>query len=590
MCGINGSVGKKESFLPRMNAAIPHRGPDYTGVYEDGTVHLGHLLLSIREVTERSKQPYHKTGSPWVLVFNGQIYNTRALAREFSIPYNDLDTAVMYDLIEKVGWDFIRHIQGMFAIALYNSDEKRVRLYRDQSGQKPLYYGSQNGAFIFSSEIKAISAAETFSRKASSLGLMLAGALGYIPGRHTILDGVYKLDAGEVVTVREDGSFEVGRYENDAGQHYRGDPRDMLHALVEEHLQSKQKVALNLSGGMDSSLLLHEMKAAGHDLHTYTTFFQDAEDTYNEDALIARKLAKDYGTTHTEIEITKEIYLENFVRSYELIEDPNYNMSIPTYFEVAKREGASGDGNRVILSGDGGDEIFGGYPYYAESQRYEHLIQRITPFLFNAGKWARRGHYWHYDNPVERWLAFKYFDFEALSLDKKSVTREIKEIAARNGIATHGPVRDMMELDRAIWLAGENFIRSDKLYMSQSLEMRSPLAYPPLRAYFDARLTEHDYLRAGVNKQYLRRLYEGALPDYVVKREKKTGWSSPVRTWYDERFKNLFLSILADAPRGGIVKWDMLMENVQKKDTWPGKYMFLYLSLAILAKRYGISL
>jgi asparagine synthase (glutamine-hydrolysing) len=570
-----------------MNACIAHRGPDFAGIVEDERVQLGHDLLAIREMSGLSKQPVTKEGSPWTLVFNGQVYNTRELSKKFSIPYHDLDTTMIVDLIEKVGWDFVRHIQGMFALAVYNKAEGVVRLYRDQSGQKQIYYTTINDTFVFSSEIKALFTAGARA-ETSHEGLMVATALGYIPGYVTLFKNIFKLDAGEVVVVKTDGSYTRAYFASDT-KRFEGEPAQVMHELVTEHLASKQKVALNLSGGLDSTVLLHEMKEAGHTLATYTTSFEGAGESFNDDATIARRLARDYGTTHTEIVMTKDIYLKNFVEAYAAIEEPNYNISLPTYLEVAKREGIHGDGNRVILSGDGGDEVFGGYTYYAQAVRYARLMRALGP-LFSLGKWARTGAYWDYTSPCEEWLAFKYFDFEAMPGEQKFVTEYVRDIAHQRALPLDDPLRTLMILDRALWMPGENFIRSDKLYMSETLEMRSPLSYEPLRTYFDARLTAKEYCIGPTNKVFLRNLYRGKLPDYVVDRTDKTGWRTPVRPWYDASFKELFLSILDGAPRGGAVRWDFLTDEIRKKDTWPGKYMFLYLSLAILAQRHNIVL
>lgn len=477
----------------------------------------------------------------------------------------------------------------MFAIALYNEKERKLCLYRDSGGQKPLYF-TTTLPFAFSSELSPlvkIIASRTIDRE----GLMLAGALGYIPGTKTLFTSIAKVDAGEVVTVREDGAITRSYFSPVFDEPLEGSTKEVLEHTVAEHLQSKQKVALNLSGGLDSSLLLHEMKSAGHSLTTYTTAFENAGESFNDDAAIARHLAKDYGTRHTEILISKDVYLNNFIRSYERLEEPNYNISLPTYLEVARREGASGDGNRVILSGNGGDEVFGGYRYYAESVRYQYISNRISSPLFNIGKWIRTGSYFDYASPVERWLAFKMFRLDGMHIDKQRVSRYLKDITSARSITFGDPVRDMMLLDRALWLAGESFMQADKLFMTHSLEVRAPLAYEPLRHYFDQRLTTKDYLSEGSNKAHLRHTYKNLLPDYVIERKQKTGWRSPVRPWYreDPRFKSLFVSIIDGAKRGGAVKWDELRTEVLSRDTWPGKYMFLYLSLAILSKKYDVA-
>jgi asparagine synthase (glutamine-hydrolysing) len=590
MCGIGGYIGDDPTLLGKINTALAHRGPDFAGEYHHNRVHLGHRLLSIRESADLSRQPFQKKDSPWVLVFNGQIYNTRSLARVHHIPFSDLDTTMLYDLIEKKGWDFVRHVHGMFTIALYNEKDRMLRLYRDSGGQKPLYF-TTIAPFAFSSElsplVKLIS-----SRAIDTEGLMMAGVLGYIPGSKTLFTSIEKVDAGEVVTVHEDGTLSRSYFSPLFDEPLEGNPKEVLEQVVTEHLQSKQKVALNLSGGLDSSVLLHEMKQAGHSLTTYTTAFDDAGESFNDDAAIAKLLARDYGTHHTEINISKEVYLDSFIRSYERLEEPNYNISLPTYLEVARREGISGDGNRVILSGNGGDEVFGGYRYYAESVRYQYLINRISAPLFNVGKWIRTGSYFNYGSPVDRWLAFKMFKLDGMHVDKQQALHYLKSIADARTLRLGDPVRDMMLLDRALWLAGESFMQADKLFMTHSLEVRAPLAYEPLRHYFDQRLTTKDYVSEGSNKALLRQTYKNLLPDYVIERKQKTGWRSPVRPWYakDPRFKSLFVEILDGAKRGGMVNWDALRKVVLAHDTWPGKYMFLYLSLAILSKKYDIEL
>ena len=141
MCGIGGIAGGSLEEGERINYLISHRGPDYSDVYYGTHITLSHTLLSIRSDRERSRQPWTKQGSPWVLVYNGQLYNVAHIKKQISKEYatEELDTALLYALIEKEGWNFITHIQGMFAIGLYNTDEKRLRLYRDPSGQKKRY-------------------------------------------------------------------------------------------------------------------------------------------------------------------------------------------------------------------------------------------------------------------------------------------------------------------------------------------------------------------------------------------------------------------------------------------------------------------
>lgn len=595
MCGINGFIGHDEAALGRMNAATAHRGPDFAGIFTDGALSLGHVLLSIRDAAEASRQPVRRPGSPWVLAFNGQLYDTRALKKRLGKGFEDvdLDTTLLYALIEREGWDFVGRIHGMFAIALYNVDEGVVRLYRDPSGQKLLYYYHDGKRFIWSSEIKAILTHPGIDRSPDPEAVAVAAALGYIPGGKTLFRRIRKLNLSECVTYDlRAKAFSVAPFASLPTEGYPDDADAAFRQLIEEHLQSKRPIAINLSGGLDSSLLVHEMSRLGHEIRTYTTRFEGGEGKYNVDADLAARLASDYGAKHTEVLVTKASFLARLEEAYRIIEEPNYNISLPAYLQIAEREGARGDGNRVILSGDGGDELFSGYPHYAESRKIDRWRALLTPGLYDALKAWRNGRMIRYGRPEERWMAFRAFRKRFLRDDATDVVGYVRETAEPYRKAYGGlkdSVRDMMAYDRALWMGGENFIRSDKLYMSQCLELRSPLSYQPFRAHWDARLKGSDLVGGTVNKPFLRRHYRGKLPDYIVDRQDKAGWRSPVADWYDAGFKTLFLDAIASVESGGeLVDWPRVKRMIETAEGWPGKYAHLYVSLAILAKGYGL--
>jgi asparagine synthetase B (glutamine-hydrolysing) len=149
----------------------------------------------------------------------------------------------------------------------------------------------------------------------------------------------------------------------------------------------------------------------------------------------------------------------------------------------------------------------------------------------------------------------------------------------------------MMKNDRKYWLPGENFIRSDKLYMSQSMELRSPFSYTPFRDYIDSLLTEKDYFKGDKNKIWLRNYAEGRLPDYITHRKNKTGWRAPVEYWYDKEFKKVFLDIISERiGKGSIVNWQKVLEKIETTDKWPKKMIHLYLSLAILSNKFNLNI
>lgn len=597
MCGINGFNFRDQNKLMSMNSCTTHRGPDFTGTFINNEVSLGHLLLSIREVSELSHQPYtREENTEWVLLFNGQIYNTSQLKTELENldpKKTDLDTYILYKIIEKYGWKFIEKVHGMFSICLYNSKEGVMRLYRDPSGQKPLYYYFKNGNFIFSSEIKAI-LTHAVDREVDPLAIETAENLGYIPGEKTLFKHISKVAPSQYITFTlSDKKLEKAFYTSTADNYFPHDFGDAFHQLIEEHLQSKQRVALNLSGGLDSSILLHEMSLQGHDMHTYTTIFQKCSEKYNTDALLAKRLAHDYGSDHTEISITKESYKHHFIESYKIIEEPNFNVSLPAYLHMASAEGMGGGQNRVVLSGNGGDEIFGGYSHYYKSQVIGNWITLLTPWIFNAIKNYRNNTDFNFADIDERWFFFRRLqtdtDTERVERVLKYLKESIRPLISDYSQNTNDVYQTMLR-ERFLWMPGENFIQTDKIYMSQSAELRSPLAYHPFRVYADKNLTKKDYTDKSGNKIFLRKLYRGKLPAYITDRIDKTGWRAPINEWYDSSFKNLFLEILSDRNTRGLIPWNNIRKQVASSDAWPGKKIHLYLSLAILAREYNIDI
>ncbi len=596
MCGINGFIGTDEGLLASMNGLLSHRGPDFAGSYQDGRLSLSHVLLSIRDTSDVSRQPVQKKGSPWILAFNGQLYNTKELKDFLGSEFRDvdLDTTLLYAVIEREGWNFTRRIHGMYAIVLYNAEEGIVRLYRDPSGQKLLYWYGKDGRFIWSSELKGILAHPDLDRTPNEEAVAIAVSLGYIPGEKTLFTYIRKLNASQCISFDLKSKTTASSYFSESSRDYfPEDPDAAFKLLIEEHLQSKQLVAINLSGGLDSSLLVHEMSKLGHRIHTYTTRFSDCDAKFNLDADLATRLAKDYGTAHVEVEVNARTFFDNFLEAYRLIEEPNYNVSLPAYLQIAKREGAHGDKNRVILSGDGGDELFSGYPHYKESRRIDRMQLLCTPWLFNALKNRHSRLKYRYESMEDRWLALRAFTKRFLGASSFDLAAYVRATVAPT-IETYGAkddsVHQLMIRDRILWMAGENFIRSDKLFMSQSLELRSPLAYHPFRLHWDARLKPRDYVRGDVvNKPFLRDHYLGKLPDYIVKRQDKAGWRSPIATWYDERYRELFLDTLGGVEKNdGLVDWKAVKDLVAKREDWPGKTAHLYVSLALLAKQYGL--
>jgi len=608
MCGINGSTLYKNKVI-LANQTLKHRGPDYSEIYQDKNISLGHTLLSIRGTIENSKQPIYENETPWVMAFNGQIYNTDYIAKILNIKKilnhkSDVDSYLLFKLICQFGWEFINFIQGMYSIALYNKHEEVIKIYRDHSGQKNLYYSYDNKVFAFSSEIKSLKLLSNFPYSNNNSSVNSASMFGYFHGRETLVKNVYKLLPGEHVSydIKKKKFFKSFIPQKYSDYPEELNPREVIQDTIRKHMLGRHSPAINLSGGIDSSIIYHEMCNQGFKPISYSTFFlikKGRNNKLNEDAILAKKMAKERNGDHREIEITSDDYLENFVKAYETIEEPNYNMGIPVYYYLANIQGDKGDRRRVVLSGDGGDEVFGGYHHYLKSRIYDKLTKFGLRKFLEIYKLKNSYNMLNYNYDFDRWFSSRGWNPGFNVLSRREKLQNIK-LANESFLAykslfkdNRDPVYGSMMVDRFFWLANENFIRSDKIFMNNSIELRCPFAYLPLREYFDKKVPSNQYINKNNNKLFIRKIYESDLPSYILNKQNKTGWTSPISSdWYDEKTKELFVDIIDNYtnPDSSVVNWKDLRGLIANSMEHPGKHAHFYLSLAITSKALGIDI
>lgn len=594
MCGINGLTGSSEESVRSMNEQIRHRGPDSSGVFVDTHVSLGHVLLSIRgDSISHSVQPFISADRQWVLLFNGEIYNTQEVCQRHGLPFLDLDTEIIMTLIEKKGWDFVEDLQGMFTIALYSVAEKKLKLYRDRTGQKCLYYFVKDDSLWFSSELKVL--VPFLKRKDISLeGLEMALTIGYIPAPYTLFQDIKKLNPGECIEWDFSRKKILSTKFKSAIGNTQDDPYEYLSKNIQLHSLSKQKVGVNLSGGLDSSIVLYELVRNGVLCDTYTTRFETKDPRiYNEEFEIAKKMSQDFGVKHHEVYITKKKYLSNFIEAFEVVEEPNHNIGLPHYLALAKEQGKSGDGIRVLLAGDGGDEVFAGYDYYFQNAAIIENTNLFEKIIKNPILKMRSQTSLNFYDPTDRWLWVKSFrnKFNHVNFDRSySNLKKSFEFSAGFYPEKESSIHKLMLMDRMLWLSGENFVRTDKIFMSQSIEIRSPFAYYPIRCYFDKVLKDNDYTDGILNKRFLRQLYKEKLPNYVVERERKWGWKPPWNEWFDLETKSFLADLFGGLKDSEMIRWQDLRKSMLEAQSWPGREFWSYVSLAVLIKKYGVQL
>jgi asparagine synthase (glutamine-hydrolysing) len=575
MCGIfgifavdPGGVVDLET-LHAMGNALFHRGPDEGGIHTTPGVGLGMRRLSIIDLKTGHQPISNEDGSIWV-VFNGEIYNYRELTAGLLARGHRFatasDTETLVHLYEEHGADCVRHLRGMFAFALWDAPRRTLLLARDRLGIKPLYYAQTPQGLVFGSEMKAVVKSPWVRRRVDSTTLTAFLQRGYVPDPLSILEGVAKLPPGNVLVVKDGRAGPPERYW--APTPYFLDRRDALDEVeagarlwarledaVRSHLVSDVPVGAFLSGGLDSSTVVGIMaREARIPVKTFSVGFSEVK--YDE-APYARRVADWFGTEHHELIATPQDLglLEQMLAGFD---EPFADASaIPTYLvsRLARQH------VKVVLSGDGGDELFAGYDRYAVDRREQRLGMlgdlglgaplRLASRALPEGTPGKNFLY-HFSLPrMERYLdAISLFPNRALSDLLEPGARvtppRIFEDALRD---SHGldPLSRLQDLDLRSYLPGDILTKVDRMTMAHSLEARVPLLDHPL-VEFACGLPAGLRLQGGQTKYLLRRILRGKVPDEVLTRPKQ-GFAVPLRAWFGQRLPGFFRDRLGDLSR-----------------------------------------
>lgn len=396
MCGIGGIVGgglsadERDSAALRLQAAMMHRGPDGTGLFQSDACVLVHTRLAILDPSDAGRQPMRR--GALALTFNGEIYDFKARREELSRAgmqfETGTDTEVLLALLAHQGDECLRHLRGMFAFALWDARDGNCLLARDPFGIKPLYYaGLVGGGLVFASEVRAILATGLVARQIDPAGLNGFLATGSVPEPHTLIAGVKCLEAGQ--TLRWTAEKRVLRryfeIRFDAAADAGPDIRPALADAVRHHLVSDVPVGLLLSGGVDSSALLALIAAEGHE--NIATFSIGVEEAALDEAGPARALARHFGAQHHEMLLTQELARHWIGDFLDAVDQPTLD-GFNTYCACKL---ARDHGCKVLLSGLGADELFGGYPSFQQVPRLQamgRVLDRL-PIAASARALAR---------------------------------------------------------------------------------------------------------------------------------------------------------------------------------------------------------
>jgi asparagine synthase (glutamine-hydrolysing) len=587
MCGIAGIIACEGNVSPRMEQlqamclAMVHRGPDEQGTHIKDGVALGMRRLSIIDLAGGS-QPIFNEDQSILCIFNGEIYNYRELRRELEqcghIFKTNSDTEVIVHGYEEYGDHFPARLNGMFAIALHDTARHRVLLVRDHTGIKPLYYAFDGNYLVFGSEIKVLLASGLVERKLDIDGLGQYLAWEYVPGRRTLLQTVQKLQPAHFIAV-DLANFALNpRQYWDIPEHparilSAGEWQEQVDALlqtcVRRQLVSDVPLGAFLSGGVDSSLVVAAMGPA----KTFSIGFDDP--SYNELAW-ARKVAAHLGVDHTD-EILSPDIAELFERLIHFMDDPIADFSIfPTYLvsAVARKQVT------VALSGDGGDELFGGYETYIAQQRaaqygllpaavrhklVEPLFRSLRPRpakkgLINKAKRFFEGAALPDELGHCRWRLFasqeeqaRLFTAEAGKAITTPVDAHIVSLFQQAG--NRDPLNRCLYVDTKSYLCDNILTKVDRMSMAVSLESRVPYLDPQLVSLAFA-IPPELKVAGNSTKVLLKKVAARHIPAECVYRPKE-GFSIPIKHWLKSTLRPIMEDLLAEKTirEQGLFNW-----------------------------------
>lgn len=579
MCGIAGYVGKTFSpdhCLFEMINAIKHRGPDDSGVWFDKNagIGLGHARLSILDLTSAGHQPMLSVSKNFVMIFNGEIYNHIKLRKDLDLIRNrnwsgHSDTETLLASIEQWGIDqALKKTVGMFAIALWDKQEGVLYLACDRMGEKPIYYGLVNNQFVFASELKSIKKFPNFNNPIDRNSVALFLRFNSIPAPHSIYRDIFKLEPGHIL------KFDIKKknhhtykywsindvYEKGKKNEFVGSPKDAVNQLetilskaVSSQMQSDVPLGAFLSGGVDSSTIVALMQSqTNHKVNTFSIGFDSEE---FDEAQHASLVAKHLGTNHFDMYVTEQDALNVIPHLSKIYDEPFADSSqIPTFLvsKFAKQKVT------VALSGDAGDELFGGYNRYLFSKNFFNRINNapislrklisIIIFAMPEQKW---------NSILNLMLPNRYADF-GHKLHKVANTissKSIRDLHFRLVSQIHNPsdwllnfseyptflndeverfiglddTEKMMAYDLITYLPTDILTKVDRAAMAVSLETRIPFLDPSV-IKFSASLPIEFKIREGITKWVVREVLYKYVPKELIERP-KMGFGVPLSEW-----------------------------------------------------------
>ncbi|PIE52425.1 asparagine synthase (glutamine-hydrolyzing) [Candidatus Fermentibacteria bacterium] len=608
MCGFAGGLlfdrdkPHDRTVLERMGEVIRHRGPDDHGLTVKGQCGMVHRRLSVIDLSRAGRQPMASEDGSVILSYNGEVYNYRELRSSFSLDdcftfRSSTDTEVILELYRKLEQDFLEHLNGMYAIAVFNSLSNRLLLARDPFGVKPLFFTRTKDGFWFGSEIKSLLVVPGVERTPSPEALSGYLAFNYVPGTLTPFKNIEELEPGTALSVDgETGEIRKWRFfdlEFSEDHSITFDEaclrsRTILQESVARTLLSDVPVGVMLSGGMDSSALtaLMALERGNADFHTFSLGFTDRSFDESE---YASMVADHVGTTHHRIKVTADKVEELLPGYLAHIDEPYADGSaIPTWL-LAKK---ASEYVTVLLSGEGGDEMYTGYDTHA-AWKARKLYRKLAPGPLRKAVIKPLAHMLpvshsklsfdfkakRFTSGAELGVPESHFAWRAvLSGDalESVLSREIPAVRAEpedyfrsvyRSSAAESELNRLLSIDMSCHLPNDLMIKNDRMTMAHSIEARVPFTDVELFRYL-AKVPVHHKFPGFRKKALLRESMKNLLPRPVVKK-KKVGLEMPYSRWLRKELRDMALEYLSPARvrNTGLLEPDAVTLLLQEHDS-----------------------
>jgi asparagine synthase (glutamine-hydrolysing) len=554
MCGITGMMLFDGSVpdmhvLKRMTDVIVHRGPDDIGFWTDPGIGLGFRRLSIIDIKEGHQPLCNEDESVWI-TFNGEIYNYKALRSQLlekgHVFKTHCDTEVIVHLYEEYGEECVKHLRGMFGFAIWDRNKRQLFGARDHFGIKPFYYHLSGSRFVYGSEIKSILASEGIRRSIRPESLLNYLTFQYVPDPDTMFEGIHKLPPATTITVKPDGSYRLRKYWDPMFEPVKRSLEEDIEELrvrlkdsVSHHMVSDVERGCFLSSGIDSTAIAAHMRQI-EPIRTFSVGFEGP----NNETIIAKETAAAIGTEHYSKVITEKEFFDAVPAAVWHQDEPVADPSAIALYHVAE---LASEYVTVVLSGEGADELFGGYRIYREPQALRAFdwmplsMKRTLHNMFSmlpAGL-TGRNYLLRATTPLEeRFLGNAKIYSEDMKAEVLRMGGDLLR-TYKNPVQIAGdfykrtahldPVTRMQYIDMNLWMPGDILMKADKMTMAHSLELRVPFLDKELFE-LARRIQMSHKIAGGTTKYVFRRAMEGIIPDPILNRP-KLGFPVPLRDW-----------------------------------------------------------